>query len=520
MILTDEAINAYVKSRLADPNRTPEEIEYLHELVSERFRLKKLNKALYFKSYPFQSKFYKQGAESRFRFLSAATRIGKSKSAAMEMGYHLTGLYPSDWEGYRFTKPVSSWAIGITTDSTKDVLQYELLGVKSGRALDNTMFDDMQMGVLGSGSIPIHCINKDSIARDGERILSIKIKHHNAKGDIDGESLLEFKSTQQGQHVLMGVAKDLIWLDEEDPTKSMEIWEQCFMRTTTTHGLVIITATPENGNTKLIKQFRYNDNPDFYFQTASVFDAHTDIGGHLSDYDIENIKSGVAPHKLKMRLYGEPTQGEGLVWDLDYNKIIINPIEIPDHWKQVVALDLGNAHKSAAIKTAYDPVNDCVYVVWEYGGSELTPATIASVIRKRDQDIPVILPRDAWFDRGTGANFYELYRDEKINVQSEEFYNKYTINGAKDFSVEFGIEEMRIMMLEGRLKIFNTCEELIKEMNNYHRKVNESTGVSKIVKVDDDYCDAFRYSVMSVKHRGVPKSGSRWNTGESSRWKS
>lgn len=287
------------------------------------------------------------------------------------------------------------------------------------------------------------------------------------------------------------------------------------MRTTTTHGLVIITATPENGNTKLIKQFRYNDNPEFYFQTASVFDAHIDIGGHLSDYDIENIKSGVAPHKLKMRLYGEPTQGEGLVWDLDYNKIIIPPRDIPDHWKRVCALDLGNAHRSAAIFSAYDQVNDCVYVYGEYGGSELTPATIASVIRKRDENIPVILPRDAWFDRGTGSNFYELYRDEKINVQSEEFYNKYNVaTGAKDFSVEYGIEEMRIMMLEGRLKIFNTCEELIKEMNNYHRKVNESTGVSKIVKVDDDYCDAFRYSVMSVKHRGVAKTGSRWGNND------
>lgn len=58
-------------------------------------------------------------------------------------------------------------------------------------------------------------------------------------------------------------------------------------------------------------------------------------------------------------------------------------------------------------------------------------------------------------------------------------------------SVESGISELRDLMLEGRFKVFNTCEPFFEEFRLYHRDEN-----GKIVKTNDDVLDATRYGYM------------------------
>ena len=262
----------------------------------------------------------------------------------------------------------------------------------------------------------------------------------------------------------------------------------------------MLTFTPENGNTKLIKLFRHNESPEYYFQKAGVKDAHENIGGHLSDKDIEDIKAGCPPHRLPMRLEGEPAYGSGIVFDLDFKKIVCEPFTIPPEWKRVCGLDIGNSHRTGIIFSAISPQND-IYVYWEYANNGETPNHYAGIIKKADPTIPVILPVDATQDRGLGITYYSAYRQEGLNVSPEPFYNAINIQGKKDFSREYGIEEMRIRMLEGKLKVFSTCPELLNELASYHRDDN-----GKIVKKDDDVVDAARYSILSViAGRGKPK---------------
>ena len=56
--------------------------------------------------------------------------IGKSFGEAAEMSFHLTGKYPSWYEGHRLEKPILAWCVGITGDSTRKVLQKELFAWK------------------------------------------------------------------------------------------------------------------------------------------------------------------------------------------------------------------------------------------------------------------------------------------------------------------------------------------------------------------------------------------------------
>jgi hypothetical protein len=121
----------------------------------------------------------------------------------MEIAMHTTGLYPDWWVGHRFKYPILCWAVGITGDSTRKVLQKELFGTSMGK--------DIQ--ALGSGALPRSCIDFENLEKDGHRILNCKIKHFDSEGIEDGYSTLEFRSTQQGEHVLMGPTVDYIWLD-------------------------------------------------------------------------------------------------------------------------------------------------------------------------------------------------------------------------------------------------------------------------------------------------------------------
>ncbi|WP_227660217.1 hypothetical protein [Hafnia paralvei] len=49
----------------------------------------------FFEPHEFQRRWFLSGANFRLRLLSAANRIGKTKSGAVEFSYHATGAYAS-----------------------------------------------------------------------------------------------------------------------------------------------------------------------------------------------------------------------------------------------------------------------------------------------------------------------------------------------------------------------------------------------------------------------------------------
>src|SRR5215469_13212829 len=78
--------------------------------------------------YPKHLEFFAAGANHRERLFCAANRIGKSSAGAYELTVHMTGLYPGWWTGKRFERPISAWAAGDSSKTTRDVIQEKLLG--------------------------------------------------------------------------------------------------------------------------------------------------------------------------------------------------------------------------------------------------------------------------------------------------------------------------------------------------------------------------------------------------------
>ena len=84
----------------------------------------KYHQLKYFRPFEHQLKFFKTGEHER-RGILAANRIGKTVSTCYETAMHLTGLYPSWWEGYRFDKPSACMVAGEGWSQVALVLQNE-----------------------------------------------------------------------------------------------------------------------------------------------------------------------------------------------------------------------------------------------------------------------------------------------------------------------------------------------------------------------------------------------------------
>ena len=456
-----------------------QEQEELYNLLQAREEYRKYNQRLNFTPYPFQKNFYAAGKNYKRRFLMAANRIGKSFSEAQEVAYHLTQDYPDWWEGYRFDHPILCWCVGITGESTQKVLQKELFGTESAR-------DEKS---IGTGAIPKSAV--EDVTRDGQRILMAKIK-----GKY-GTSTIEFRSTQQGEHVLMGATVDYIWLDEEDAFRSVEIYSQCVTRTATTGGLVTITATPENGVTPLVQKFMDSEDDYLYLQNATWDDAP-----HITEDQKKELLASIPVWQHDMRSKGIPILGEGLVYSVDEKTLEVDPFNIPDHWPRVAGVDVGISHDTAVVWTAWDREEDVIYIYDAYHAPEGTPDAHGLVINRKGTWIPVILPHDADnMEKGSGKSVSMYYREAGVNAAQETFHNPITPDGKKNNHVEPGIMEMLSRMKTGRLKIVSTCGRFFEELRRYHRKDG------KIVKKYDDTMDASRYAVMSLlANRGRSKA--------------
>ncbi len=156
------------------------------------------------------------------------------------MAMHLTGRYPEWWDGKRFDQPIKAWAAGVTSESTRDVVQDKLVGPPQ-RSED-----------WGTGFIPKDCIEDHSPSRGiSDAIDTMSIAHVSG-----GYSTLQFKSYEKGREKWQGTALHVCWLDEEPPE---DIYYEALTRTNETGGIVYLTFTPLMGMSNVVHRFLNGD---------------------------------------------------------------------------------------------------------------------------------------------------------------------------------------------------------------------------------------------------------------------
>lgn len=439
-------------------------IEVLEE-QARRFRTRRMSQ---FRAYPWQSKFYRAGKTKKQRLMMAANRVGKTYSAAMEVAFHLTGRYPSWWEGHRFSGPITCWALGVTGEQIRDVVQKALFGEFEGD------------GPNGTGAVPHQDIAGFVRSSQTKNLLKdVQVRHISG-----GISKVSLKAYSQGQHVLMGDSIDLIWIDEE-PTDP-EIYPQCLIRTATGDhgrgGIVMLTFTPENGMTSLVAQFMEDIQPG-----QELFNVTWDDAPHLTEEVKQQILGAFPAYQRDMRSKGIPAVGAGLIFTVTDEAISVPAFEIPDHWYIINGQDFGWDHPQAHIQLAWDKDSDVIYVVRAWRKAEQDAVQAWSNVKPWAQGVPIAWPHDGLqHEKGGGEILKDQYRAAGFSMLPE--HATWPLGGN---SVEAGVRELGDRMINGTFKVFANLNEVFEEKRLYHRDKD-----GKIVKVRDDLLCAIRYAYM------------------------
>ena len=437
-----------------------------------------------FRPYVWQSKFYDAGKTAKQRMLMAANRVGKTFGEGREFAIHATGLYPDDWAGFKFTKaPKRMWALGVTGEQIRDVIQKELCG----DVLDGPDF--------GTGAIPLECIADASIVRAGQTrglIKDFKVKH------ISGShTSISFKAYSQGQHVMMGPSVDYIWIDEEP--EDQEIYPQCLTRTATANqgmgGYVVLTFTPENGMTPLVCQFMEAIQPGQYLQNVTWDDAP-----HLTEDVKEQLLGAIPEYQRDMRSKGIPVLGSGVIFPISDADITCEPFECPDHWMIINGMDFGWDHPQAHIQLWIDQDQRLIYVARAWKKAERDSDQAWTAVKAWNQGTPVAWPHDGHqHEKGGGRQLCKQYAESGFDMMETHATWAASKGSQGGLSVESGIWQMLQDMRDGRFKVFSTLKEWFEEKRLYHRDDH-----GKIVKERDDLICATRYAYMMQRY-AIPK---------------
>jgi len=455
-----------------------EAIRLFHQAVD-------VSKLSTYKPYEWQKEFHAAGAHNPERMLMAANRVGKSMSAAAEVSYHLTGEYPSWWEGKRFEKPVLVWTGSPTNETSKDIVQNELLG---GLGED-----------LGTGWIPKSRIKgKPTTRQAGVKgvVDSFQVKHR-----MGGLSTCVLKTYEQGWQKWQGTAPHVVWMDEEPD--NYKIFSEAQTRILTSDGIVLVTFTPLLGLTELVEHFQ-SGGKGIYLRGATWEDAP-----HLPKEERERLASSYRAHERAARTQGIPMLGEGAVFpipdeDISFDLATDFPNGIPPYFARIKGCDFGIDHPAAGVEIAFDRDGDIIYVIDCYRKAGETAPYHAAWLKKTNPLIPVAWPHDGMNREKTGGKtLAHAYREHGANMMSKSARYPKARGETKDKGgpqpVEPIVDEVLERMMTGRFKVSTHLRDWFEEKRSYHRKDG------KIVDRRDDIMKATFYAVM-MKRYAIPPS--------------
>lgn len=440
-----------------------------------------------YRPYPKQREFHRLGKTKRERLLRAGNQNGKTYCVGAEAAYHLTGLYPDDWDGRRWDRPVVVWASSETGESTRDNPQRSLLGLP---------------GEEGTGAVPKRCLGMTQglygMASGTANLYDfIRVRHH-TNGRFDGWSMLRFKYYAQGRRKWQGPPVDFVWFDEEPP---QDIYDEGLARTIATRGMAALSFTPLLGMSEVVRRYLVDPTPDRADVNMTIEDAE-----HIPAEERARIIASFPAHEREARAKGIPTLGSGRIFPVEESLIAEPAIVIPKHWPRLAACDFGWDHPTAGVWAAWDRDTDTVHVYDAYRVREQPVAVHAAAFKARGEWIPMAWPHDGLqHDKGAGIQLAEQYRDLGVNMVAEmaQYPDTPEHKEASRVSVEAGIADMLDRMLTGRLKVAAHLTDWFDEFRLYHRKDG------KVVKEYDDLLSATRYLIMMLRYAAEEPAPSR-----------
>lgn len=408
---------------------------------------------------------------------------GKTVALLAKARFHLTGRYPKGYKGHRFTRPITAAMAGVTAQTTRDILADRLLGKAKAR---------------GSGYLPKESFDpKEDITKQGGNVADqvdyVEVDWEDEHGVVKGKSRCYFFTYKQGAERVMGYPLDWVGIDEECP---FDTYDELSARLNFTGGYMDISMTPMNGETQLYLWFR--DSQDTEMRQAMFYDIR--MAEHMSQEQVDYLMRKYEFHPYReARLFGHAVAGKGLMYPVPDELIKVAAFKIPAHFKIIIGIDLPHTTGAfAAVKLAWDPNTDTIYVVDYYRMTGQVWSTYAQAVsRMGGRRYPVAWPNDGRLkgvDSGKGSSktLISQYKEFGLNVLSEPAHN-ITIDRKKDGSISPAIDEICERMATGRFKVFEHLAEWFREKSQYR---HDGTQVINNSNFEPDGIDAMHKAFM------------------------
>jgi len=419
--------------------------------------------------------------ESRLVLLRGGNQIGKSATGAFDCICHLLGRHP-----YKSVPPapIEAWIICHSWEQSRTIMgKFHELVPKSELHPDVEYVPGK--GYRGTGA-PI-----------------IRFKNN---------SLVRFKTTNQGTLGIASGTVDYIWVDEPPPPV---IFGELRARITRTNGKMLFTMTPIGAPVDYLKQMVKDKIISEHVGIMSV--ENTTPKGckpMMTQKEIEELKMSYLPLDRDARINGDWEGGipEGRVFEQFTDDLISDLTPDPDR-NYVWSIGIDHGHDIAsqvAILTAVDVTDtdkEIVYVVDEYVASgasaDVHAKGIIAMIKRNGLDIASIQrwtgDRSHGGSRNNGgkmsnamltASFAHVlgYPKGQLPFRIRTAYKP-------KYSVYYGSQTIHQLMCAHRFQIFPQCDRTIKSLKYWAMK--KSGGMDTISEWK--HCiDALRYAIMGI----------------------
>lgn len=330
-------------------------------------------------------------------------------------------------------------------------------------------------------------------------------------------STIQFMTQRMETEVFQGVPLHRVHFDEEPLHDSgLEIFTECMQRVVDYNGDVVVTFTPLNGMTWLYDKLWLPWAIEQPEREAAVEGFSTVTWGgfdfpvycHVVDQDDNPVidKEGQAAamamarndEERRARKSGRFVSFAGKI----YSDFARDKHVVPDHVAlshaispQVIlgGLDPGFRHMAGGVFVSLD--DEGVWVLGEVAEQKTVIGEVAKSLELTREGLglrPIVYiadPAIARVDHQTGKSDQQAYLE--AGVQTRPGNN----------AVPSGIKAIQQLLLNDRLHIAASCEQLIEQFNRYRWKStgrSEDDAPARPVKRDDHLLDALRYAIMSL----------------------
>lgn len=457
---------------LVDLQKEPERASLLYKLQKKLVQNQ-------FISEPLKRVYRATNEDVKYLMWLGGVRSLKTSGMMQLCGWHATGVYPDEYDGFRYKKPTLIMVVGEKNENVSRINQAYLLDQRAERPADLLFWSKIKR--KGGSS---------------EMYSSVIVPHFNADGLYDGDSEIFFRSYEEGADAFQGLNEiDCIFMDEEPPLK---IYEECVRRLPAMQRsgdqerktFLFLSMWAGKGKTELIQ--RFFDNAEVNQVNNKMF--YTQSGWAENPFFPEDekkaLRAGLAKYLLPAAEFGVPVCGVGRVFDFDINECLETPPDpIPGWWRLIAGLDPSVKSNGTwgGVLLAQDPETGMIFLLKHYLETNLTFVEhTAKLINFLPKGITLVSDPAGSGETLDRESILDYIRDKStFNVVAA-----YKAGGAKSRAINTILELHR----QDLFKINKECIQAIEEFNNYSRDEQ-----GKIIKKDDHILDACFYALNKIE---------------------